>query len=70
MNSWCLSQIKKNLDQFANKKIDAQGDVPVGAVIQAAIRNGLRVEGVPFPDETYVDIGTPDDLVKACRIHR
>ena len=63
-------QIKKNLDQFANQKIDAQGDVPVGAVIQAAIRKGLRVEGVPFPDETYVDIGTPDDLVKACRIHR
>ena len=61
---------KTNLDRSADRKIDAQGDVPIGAVIQAAIRKGLRVDGVSFPDETYVDIGTPEDLVKACRIYR
>lgn len=47
------------------------GDAPkpselfVGDVIQAAIHIGLRVEAVPFPNDTYLDIGTPDDLIKA-----
>jgi glucose-1-phosphate thymidylyltransferase len=50
--------------------IDPQGDLPVGAVIQAAIRKGLRVEGVTFPTGTYIDIGTPEDLAKALRIYR
>ncbi len=50
--------------------IDPQGDLPVGAVIQAAIRKGLRVEGVTFPTGTYIDIGTPGDLAKALRMYR
>jgi glucose-1-phosphate thymidylyltransferase len=59
------SRRNRNLDQLRDRKIDAQGDLPVGAVIQAAIKEGLRVGGVPFPDEKYIDIGTPDDLVEA-----
>jgi len=51
-------------------KIDPQGDLPVGAVIQAAIRKGVRVDGVTFPTGSYLDIGTPDDLVKAMRLYR
>lgn len=51
-------------------KIDPQGDLPVGAVIQAAIRKGLRVDGVTFPTGTYIDIGTPGDLAKALRMYR
>jgi glucose-1-phosphate thymidylyltransferase len=37
----------------------------IGDVVQAAILNDFRVESVLFPDGTYIDIGTPDDLVKA-----
>lgn len=48
-----------------NKKIDPQGDLPVGAVLQEAIRKGIRVEGVRFPDGDYLDIGTPDALAQA-----
>ncbi len=51
-------------------KIDPQGDLPVGAVIQAAIRQGLRVDGVTFPTGTYIDIGTPGDLAKALLMYR
>jgi glucose-1-phosphate thymidylyltransferase len=51
-------------------RIDPQGDLPVGAVIQAAIRKGIRVDGVTFPTGTYLDIGTPDDLVKAMQLYR
>ena len=51
-------------------KIDPQGDLPVGAVIQAAIRQGIRVDGVLFPMGTYIDIGTPGDLARALRMFR
>jgi glucose-1-phosphate thymidylyltransferase len=47
------------------KKTTGQNDLPVGAVIQAAIEKGLNVCGVTFPKAKYLDIGTPDDLMKA-----
>jgi glucose-1-phosphate thymidylyltransferase len=53
-----------------NRKIDAQGDVPVGAVIKAAVRQGLSVESVTFPQGSYLDIGTPADLRTAVRTYR
>jgi dTDP-glucose pyrophosphorylase len=52
-------------DRIAQRSMDAQGDLPVGAVIAAAIERGLRIESVAFPDGTYIDIGTPGDLVRA-----
>jgi glucose-1-phosphate thymidylyltransferase len=39
----------------------------VGDVIKAAIDHDLRVEGVTFPNDTCLDIGTPDDLLHAMR---
>lgn len=42
-------------------------ELPIGNVIQAAITQGLRVEAEVFPTGTYLDIGTPDDLVTAIR---
>ena len=41
-----------------------QRELFVGDVIQAALHTGLQVETVRFPDGHYVDIGTPEDLVK------
>lgn len=46
-----------------------QGELSIGHVIQAAIRDGLQVEAVAFPEHTYLDIGTPEDLFRAvCNI--
>lgn len=39
----------------------------VGDVIQAAIDNHLHIEAVPFSAGTYIDIGTPDNLLKVAR---
>lgn len=36
----------------------------VGDIIQAAIEHGLRVEAVKISDIPFIDIGTPDNLVK------
>jgi glucose-1-phosphate thymidylyltransferase len=53
------------LDTLADRKIDPQGDLPMGAVFQAAVQGGLGVEAVTFPDGTYIDIGIPENLVKS-----
>jgi glucose-1-phosphate thymidylyltransferase len=45
-----------------------QRELPIGDVIQAGIDNGLRVEAEVFPEGTYLDIGTPPDLVRAVRL--
>lgn len=45
--------------------IPARSELPIGDVIQAAIYNGMRVEAEVFPQGSYLDIGTPDDLVRA-----
>lgn len=47
--------------------VSKQQELFVGDVFQAAIDNDLHVEGVIFPKSTCLDIGTPDDLVKAYR---
>lgn len=37
----------------------------VGSVIQAAIDDGMRVEGLQVSEDPFLDIGTPEDLVRA-----
>ena len=56
-----------NEQDGAGNNTPEQRELFVGDVIQAAIHNDLRVEAVLFPDDTYLDIGTPDDLVRAVR---
>jgi glucose-1-phosphate thymidylyltransferase len=45
-----------------NRRIDAQGDIPVGVVLKEAVKAKLKVEGVTFPTGRYIDIGTPSAL--------
>jgi glucose-1-phosphate thymidylyltransferase len=39
----------------------------VGDVLNKAIQEGLKVEGVLISDKPYLDIGTSDDLLKAVK---
>ncbi|GKS58912.1 nucleotidyltransferase [Nitrospira sp.] len=55
---------------LGNRRIDPQGDVPVGAVIQAAIRQRLQVEAVRFRGGRYLDVGTPMAWAQASRFVR
>jgi Nucleoside-diphosphate-sugar pyrophosphorylase involved in lipopolysaccharide biosynthesis/translation initiation factor 2B, gamma/epsilon subunits (eIF-2Bgamma/eIF-2Bepsilon) len=57
----------RNLENLANRANDPGGDLAVGVVLQAALKEGLQVQSVIFSDDTYIDIGTPADLVKAVR---
>jgi glucose-1-phosphate thymidylyltransferase len=57
----------RNLRALTSKTHDPGGDLAMGIVLQAALKAGLPMQAVPFPHDTYIDIGTPDDLAKAVR---
>jgi glucose-1-phosphate thymidylyltransferase len=67
MHDYVTAIQKENEQDGAGSNMPEQPELFVGDVIQAAIHNDLRVETVLFPDGTYLDIGTPDNLVKAVR---
>ena len=46
-----------------------EGELQIGAVVQAAVTVGLRVQGVEFPEGSYRDVGTPEELAAALRDH-
>jgi glucose-1-phosphate thymidylyltransferase len=56
-------------EYLLNRKVPGPADpeLCMGDVFEAAIRNGMRVEGLAVSKEPYVDIGTPEDLIGAVR---
>lgn len=46
-------------------ELPTQPEIPIGDVLHAAIDAGLRVEGHPFESGRYIDIGTPEELLRA-----
>ena len=60
-------ETKRNLSRLATTANDLGGDLAVGVVLQAALKAGLSMQSVKFPGERYLDIGTPENLVKAVR---
>lgn len=63
-------ETQRNLQQLRSKSNDPSGDLAVGVVLQAAIKAGLCLQSVQFPNDSYLDIGTPENLVKAVRFSR
>lgn len=64
-----LQRFRKKNDFKTSKggKLESE-DLTVGAVIQAAISKGLQTYGVVFPEGKYIDIGTPDNLLKSLKM--
>jgi glucose-1-phosphate thymidylyltransferase len=65
MHEYLATAAEANKQDAGNNR--PERELFVGDVIQAAIHDGLRVEAVLFPNGTYLDVGTPDDLVRAVR---
>jgi len=55
---------KRSIPDLA-ARTEPQEELTMGHVLQAAIRDGMHTRAVIFPDHSYLDIGTPDNLVKA-----
>jgi glucose-1-phosphate thymidylyltransferase len=73
---WAIAVWSPIFTEFLHEyieKLKTQGDlsqlpeVAIGDVIQAAIKAGLSVEAETFADGSYLDIGTPQDLLRAVR---
>ncbi len=60
-------ETKRNMSVLASTANDPGGDLAVGVVFQAALKAGLRIQAVTFPQDNYLDIGTPENLVRAVR---
>jgi len=45
--------------------ITRKSELSVGHIFQAALESGLQIQSVRFRDSSYLDIGTPDNLIKA-----
>ncbi|BAZ15104.1 glucose-1-phosphate thymidylyltransferase [Calothrix sp. NIES-4071] len=58
-----LHQYVSNLKQ--TNDLSNLPELPIGNVIQASIEQGTRVECEVFEDGSYLDIGTPSDLMLA-----
>lgn len=41
------------------------GELQLGALFAEALGDGLAIEGVPFPDGAYLDLGTPEGYARA-----
>lgn len=67
MHKYLSSLQEQKEENNTRNNISEHRELFIGDVIQAAINNNLKVEGVIFPDSSCFDIGTPDDLVKAVR---
>jgi glucose-1-phosphate thymidylyltransferase len=69
MHEYLQKYRKENGLQLAKgDEIDGE-DLTVGAVIQAAIKIGLKVYGVTFLHGQYIDIGTPENLMKSVEMY-
>ena len=69
--AWCVAVWSPEFTEFMHgylQQIDPKfiagelSEVPMGAVIQAAIVAGLQVQSVHFQEGSCLDMGTPDDL--------
>jgi glucose-1-phosphate thymidylyltransferase len=72
--TWGLALWKPAFTRFmheylltSRKSAENSPELFMGEVIQAAIDDGLRVEGVKVADEPYIDVGTPEDLARAMK---
>ena len=61
---------EEGIEASAGRGVAAAGrkERHLGDVIRAALDEGLRVEGVSFPEGGYVDVGVPENLLDVFQI--
>jgi glucose-1-phosphate thymidylyltransferase len=50
-----------------NERVPKGRELYVGDVVQAAVDDGLHVDSAAFPEGAFLDVGTPEDLLRALR---
>jgi glucose-1-phosphate thymidylyltransferase len=62
-----FTQFMHNYLEAIKPSISEEKEMFISQVVQAAIDKDLRVEAVHVSDEAFLDIGTPDDLIRAAK---
>ena len=65
MHEYLIEVEANKVRSDVDSNLPPQSELPIGDVIQASIYKGFRVEAEVFSQGSYLDIGTPDDLVRA-----
>jgi glucose-1-phosphate thymidylyltransferase len=69
--AWSIAVWTPTFSHFMHEYLGTVRTVPreliVSDIFTVAIQNGLRIDGVLFPNDTCLDIGTPEDLMAAVR---
>jgi glucose-1-phosphate thymidylyltransferase len=65
MHEYVTALQKRKDDRKGGVNGEEKQELFVGDVIQAAIHNDMQVDTVLFPNEKYLDISTPEDMIKA-----
>jgi glucose-1-phosphate thymidylyltransferase len=68
MHEYVLSSPKVSDIDMADNDVEKQQELFVGDVIRAAMHNDMQIDTILFPDGNYLDIGTPEDMVRAAAI--
>jgi len=69
MHEFVINHLKRG--DFVRDMVNRIGrqEIFLGDVIQAAIDNKLNLNSLIFTEGRFIDIGTPDDLARAVRLH-
>jgi glucose-1-phosphate thymidylyltransferase len=65
MHEYLLAKGKNSKEIEATADVGGEQELYLGDVIQSAIDNRMKIDTVLFSEGNYLDIGTPDDMVKA-----
>jgi len=65
MHNYLIADAEKRR-KHNDKSVDKE--LHVGHVFQAAIEGGLRIDSILFSDGSCLDIGTPEDLIRAMNV--
>lgn len=68
MHEYVSANLKTNDRSKIGNNIEEQQELFVGDIIQAAMNNDIHIDTVLFSNGSYLDIGTPEDMVKAVQI--
>ena len=64
IHDYIKSEQRFKIKDKTNSSIQKKPEIFLGDVIQAAIQDNLKINSVLFTNGEYLDIGTPEDLVK------
>ena len=69
LHKYVLKQLETILKNDYTINSDRKKEVYLGDVIRSAIYNRLKVDHIVFHNGFYIDIGTPEDLLEATKLH-